>query len=142
MADATCGAGDQVQSRCTKCRRITRHVVVSVVDDKPVRVQCTACEGEHNYRPPKAEPVKKPRAPRRQPTKASAKAEAIAEEFEAAISKFNPSSATAYSMTASFRARTLIAHSSFGLGLVKRVIPPNKIEVLFRDGIRRLRSAG
>jgi len=47
-----------------------------------------------------------------------------------------------YAMDGTFAAKKLLQHPTFGLGLVCRVMPPNKIEVLFRDGARRLRTAG
>ncbi|HSH68449.1 MAG TPA: hypothetical protein VK997_00930 [Deferrisomatales bacterium] len=143
MANVTPGVGDPVQSRCTKCKRITRHFVVSLVEGKPVRVQCTACEGIHNYRPAKA--PASPRsatAPRRRATSAAARSEAAAQEFEEAMGEKDRTRATAYQMTGTFRSRELLQHPTFGLGLVRKVVPPNKIHVLFRDGLRTLRCAG
>lgn len=143
MAETTHAVGDPVQSRCTKCKRITRHFVVSLVEDLPARVQCTACEGFHNYRPVKESPSSKPTpAARRRATSAAAKVEAAAQEFDAAVGDRDRSRAAPYNMGGTFRSRELVAHPTFGLGLVRKVIPPNKIQVLFRDGTRNLRCAG
>jgi hypothetical protein len=143
MADPTPAVGDPVQSRCTKCKRITRHFVVALVEAKPMRVQCTVCEGLHNYRPPKA--PASPRAAaahRRRPSSAVARTEAAAQEFEAALGERDRTRATPYRMSGTFRSKDLLRHPTFGLGLVRKVVPPNKIHVLFRDGVRTLRCAG
>jgi len=143
MANVTPGVGDPVQSRCTKCKRITRHFVVSLVEGTPVRVQCTACEGVHNYRPSKAPASPRSTAtPRRRPATAAARSEAAEQEFEAAMGEKDRTRAVAYRMTGTFRSKDLLQHPTFGLGLVRKVVLPNKIHVLFRDGVRTLRCAG
>ncbi|MEZ4453811.1 MAG: hypothetical protein R3B09_30425 [Nannocystaceae bacterium] len=47
--------GQDIDAWCTKCRLDTTHVVVAMGPDgiKPKRVECTSCNGQHNYRPPK-----------------------------------------------------------------------------------------
>jgi len=42
-------------------------------------------------------------------------------------------------MSRKYRVNTLLAHHLFGLGVVKAVLPPNKIEVLFCDTRKLLR---
>jgi hypothetical protein len=66
---------------------------------------------------------------------------ATEQEFDAAFLDLDTSRALRYSMDASFRSGDVIAHPTFGLGLVRRIVPPQKIDVLFRDGIRRLRAS-
>ena len=41
-------------------------------------------------------------------------------------------------MERKYRVNSLLLHPLFGLGIVQLVLPPNKIEVLFRDGKKRL----
>lgn len=142
MAKVTAGVGDPIRSNCTKCKRATRHWVVALVEDKPARVQCTECDGIHNYRPAKAPARARATPVRRRPATAAAKAEAAVQEFEAATAGMDPERATAYRMDGTFAAKKLLQHPTFGLGLVRRVIRPNKIEVLFRDRARTLRCAG
>lgn len=47
-----------------------------------------------------------------------------------------------YAMDAVFAAGDVMEHSVFGLGVVQEVQPPNKVAVLFRDGVKLLRCAG
>jgi hypothetical protein len=44
-------------------------------------------------------------------------------------------------MNRRFRVGDIVAHASFGLGVVKLVIPPNKAEILFEAGKKLLRTA-
>jgi hypothetical protein len=44
-----------------------------------------------------------------------------------------------YDMNQPFRLKNVLIHPNFGLGIVQLVLPPNKIDVLFRDGRKRLR---
>lgn len=47
--------GQDIDAWCTKCRLDSTHVIVAMGPDgvKPKRVECTSCNGQHNYRPPK-----------------------------------------------------------------------------------------
>jgi len=42
--------GDEIDDYCSKCKRITNHSVVSLVDDEPAKVRCRTCYHEHDYR--------------------------------------------------------------------------------------------
>ena len=48
-------------------------------------------------------------------------------------------SASVYSMQSSYAVRDLIDHPKFGMGVVQRLIDPNKMDVIFQDGLKRLR---
>jgi hypothetical protein len=141
MTGSAPSVGDSIQSKCTKCRRQTRHLVVSVVEEAAARVACTVCDGVHNYRPCGAEAP----SPRRTVGVAAGKARrsaasaALEQDWEARVAAKNPKDAVLYkAFGVRLRAGALLDHQTFGLGLVRKVIPPNKIEVLFRDAIRRL----
>jgi hypothetical protein len=141
-------AGDIIESRCTKCRDILNHRIVAMVGEKVVRVECNTCGGTHNYYPPPVAKtprttgtgtVKKaaaaPRAARKDP------AAAEREEWNALSPSMNPDKAVNYNMNAAYKKNDLIKHPTFGLGVVKLVIVPNKMQVLFEDGIKLLRCS-
>lgn len=46
--------GDYIDDRCSRCKRITDHTVVSMVGEEVVRVMCRTCNSEHKYRGEKA----------------------------------------------------------------------------------------
>lgn len=140
-------AGDHIEARCTRCREVTNHIIVAMVEGRVVRVQCNICSGIHNYYPPtvaKPAPAKSaPREPRsapREPRPSRNRAAlADAEEWETVVGQVDPAPGKPYSMERTFRVGELVRHPTFGMGVVKAVLPPAKMEVLFQAGRKLLR---
>lgn len=42
--------GDDIDAYCSRCKRLTDHAVVSLVDDAPKKVRCRTCGYEHTFR--------------------------------------------------------------------------------------------
>ena len=57
MADVR--LGDVIDDYCVRCKRITNHSVVSIVNAAPAKVRCRSCYNDHDYRHEKAPPSKK-----------------------------------------------------------------------------------
>lgn len=123
--------GDPVEVRCTKCRKLTSHTLVSA-EGAPVLLQCLIC---NRQRKPLATASPKKPASRR----AADPAAEERKEWAALEPNMNLSGAANYSMTASYKLKSLINHPLFGLGQVQRVIGPKKMEVLFSDGKKTMR---
>jgi hypothetical protein len=51
--------GDVIDDYCVKCKRITNHSLVSMLDGKPAKVRCRTCYNDHDYRNEQAPPSKK-----------------------------------------------------------------------------------
>ena len=51
--------GDVIDDYCVKCRRITNHSIVSLVDSLAAKVRCRTCYHDHDYRHEQAPPTKK-----------------------------------------------------------------------------------
>src|SRR5438132_1939111 len=51
--------GDVIDDHCIKCRRITNHSIVSIVDGKAAKVRCRTCYHDHDFRNEQAPPSKK-----------------------------------------------------------------------------------
>lgn len=51
--------GDVIDDFCVKCRRLTNHSVVSLVNSEPAKVRCRTCYNDHDYRHEQAPPSKK-----------------------------------------------------------------------------------
>lgn len=51
--------GDVIDDHCIKCRRITNHSIVPLVDGAPAKVRCRTCYHDHDYRHEQAPPSKK-----------------------------------------------------------------------------------
>lgn len=41
--------GDIIDDYCVKCKRLTNHAIVSLMDDKPAKVRCCSCYKEHDF---------------------------------------------------------------------------------------------
>ena len=149
MTTRILSAGDIIEARCTKCREVLNHRIVAMVEGKVVRVECNTCLGVHNYHaPPTAKEAKAPRkvaASKARSTTAVPRAsrkdpvEAEREEWASLHPTFDYDKALAYDMNGRFNSKRLILHPSFGIGVVKAVIVPNKMQVLFKEGIKLLR---
>lgn len=138
MSNKQLSAGDHITAKCTKCKTTTNHTVVAMVGDKVARVQCNTCGGTHNYHnvaDKKTSSRNTPSSPK--PVKVN-KTEA---KWENLLDNADPADAIPYSMQMSVTPGALIQHPSFGLGRVINTIPPNKIEVNFRCGVKLLRCS-
>lgn len=51
--------GDVIDDHCIKCRRITNHSIVSIVNGEAAKVRCRTCYNDHDYRHEQAPPSKK-----------------------------------------------------------------------------------
>lgn len=51
--------GDVIDDHCIKCRRLTNHSIVSLMDGQVAKVRCRSCYHEHNYLHEQAPPSKK-----------------------------------------------------------------------------------
>lgn len=138
MSDKEYTAGDHIEAKCTKCKDVTNHTIVAMVDDKPAKVECNTCSGIHKYRSPT---TKKAAAKSRTSATKAAKINKIEAEWEDLVQGADPTTATTYSMKMSVKNGELINHPSFGIGRVISVTKPNKMEIFFRDGVKLLRCA-
>jgi hypothetical protein len=160
--------GDYITTKCGRCNDITGHVIMLVLDGVIAKVECKACGSVHKYReakiprPKKADnaSVRKVRAgdsrdqavelapqggrarPASAPKQATPRlstAAKIESAWQEAMFRHNGETPQPYAMQASFGLRSLLEHPVFGKGEVIKVVPPNKIEVLFQEGVKTLR---
>ena len=140
-------ASDTIEAKCTRCKAVFNHTIVAMVEDKVVRVKCNTCGGTHNYHSPKEVKEKASRpASQRTDTAAPRKAKkdsaaALQEEWEALLQSRDRSKAIPYDQQGKFRVNDLTDHPIFGLGVVRTTIKPNKMEVLFGEGLKIMRCA-
>jgi hypothetical protein len=143
MATGKRAAGDCIEARCTRCRALLNHTIVAMVGEKVIRVECNTCRGIHNYHMEKsvtgsaAGTARSKAAAPRQGRKDPGAAER--EEWVSLSPAMEPEKALPYDMNGKYREKNLVAHPVFGLGIVKLLISPNKMQVLFRDGNKLLR---
>ena len=51
--------GDIIDDWCVKCRRLTNHAIVSLMEAEAAKVRCRSCYSDHNYLKEIAPPSKK-----------------------------------------------------------------------------------
>lgn len=134
-------AGDTI-AYCTSCRMDLLHVIVAMDGDRILRVICKSCKKEHSFRPPaglkaiKGTPADKRK--RATPSTPRKKSTSAAREWEKAMELSRDLPAITYVMEGSFKEGEKIDHAKFGPGIVRKLIKPDKMEVVFRDEIRTL----
>lgn len=158
MSSQPLQVGDIVESSCRKCNDVTGHTIVSIVEGEIAKVECRGCGSVHKHRPAPqkgqskttqaASGSKAKKSPSKGKKGLSAKekeAQQLAEqnyaEWQRMLQGKNQSEAKTYSMDSQFQVNDVIDHASFGLGIVQRTIPPNKMDVFFQGGEKRLRCA-
>jgi hypothetical protein len=143
MGNGILSVGDAIESRCTKCRVVTKHIIVSMMEGAVAKVRCNVCEGVHNYHrilPGGATTTKKP-LKKAKPAGLRKTPGATLQDWEKLMAKTASQKRVPYNMSGSFRTDDLIEHPKFGLGVVRHTIKPNKMEVLFQEGPKLLRCA-
>lgn len=145
MTVRTRSAGDIIDASCTRCRILTNHTIVAMVEGRIVRVKCNTCGSEHRYHQPKdgkGSPDRRPSgAGVRAPSSVQVKKETpppSRQLWEEALAGKDSSSAREYAMADRFRKDEVIRHQLFGLGVVT-VVTGTKMEVLFAEGPKLLR---
>jgi hypothetical protein len=130
---ATPQVGKNVDSWCTRCKLVLAHTIEAVAGGKITRVHCNTCNGQHAYRA-KA-PGTRTGTSRARKTTADA---TPTQSFETLLRGRTAADARRYALTDRFRPGELIAHATFGLGVVTAERDGVKIEVLFAEGPKML----
>jgi hypothetical protein len=130
-------AGEEVDSKCTKCKMVLAHVIVAMVGDQIARVKCNTCNGEHAYRPPPS--ASEATAKRRRAERKAAVADATvgiitAEDYENVIKGHDLTKAAAYSMKTALTYSDVVDHPKFGIGVVVELREGDKAQIAFPTG--------
>jgi hypothetical protein len=82
--------GDIIDDYCIKCRRMTNHAVVSIVEEQVAKVRCRSCYHDHTYLHEQIPPSKKDLKKLELANAALASGEAPAEDADEAESPDAP----------------------------------------------------
>jgi hypothetical protein len=126
--------GGELDAWCTSCRLMKWHTIVAIVDGKPAKVQCQGCSKQHQYRaqPPGDKPAKTPRA---RASKAEPAAPAV--DFETLVAG-REAEAKTYSPNDTYALNDIVRHPTFGVGVATAIPGPQKVELSFRDGTKKV----
>lgn len=132
-------ASDEIDAYCSRCKLNLRHIVIAMVGEKIVKMQCRTCGGIHGYRSGVSQ-KKSPGGVR------SAAARIKTDPVQTLYALWEKSMADAegkevpYAMDRSFREGDIVNHPVFGKGIVLKA-HYKKCAVLFRDAEKTLVSA-
>ncbi|PIR23006.1 MAG: hypothetical protein COV44_04605 [Deltaproteobacteria bacterium CG11_big_fil_rev_8_21_14_0_20_45_16] len=130
--------GSDIVYHCSKCKLELGHRIVAMMGNEPARVRCNTCYSERNYRraKPPADPNPRVRASSAPRPKLSGRQN---EEFyhqklkEAATRTDIP-----YRIDISPALGDPVQHKVFGRGVVLKLIPPDRVDIIFKDQVRTL----
>lgn len=126
--------GGDILAYCSKCQGEFSHVVVSMIDKKPAKVQCKMCKGNHNFKrigDTRSKSMSRSSTPSSAPRKKTVLAADYWQE-QMDLQKGKP--LIPYSPKQTFKKTDVINHPSFGVGIVEEVKIDKKIVVIFRGG--------
>jgi hypothetical protein len=137
--------GGEIDAVCTRCRLVTNHRIVAMVEGLVKRVICLTCDSQHNYHQPPG--VRGPAAAQiRRVSKELKKTSAPAGgprifaqwmRFRDELNE-NGRPPRPYCFQEKYENGEALDHPKFGLGFVQKIIPPNKIEVMFENSLKTL----
>jgi hypothetical protein len=124
--------GAEVEAYCSPCADMRWHVIVALVGDRPVKVECRSCRKQHSYRtgPPGSG------ATTSRSTKPKSKT--APREPEVDLSRIDARIAKPYAPSTTFVTGDVVRHTNFGLGLVTALSGPQRVTVHFPSGPRTL----
>ena len=124
-----------VVAYCVSCKMDLAHTVVAMDGETVKKVLCNTCNKEHVYRAPKGEkaPTNKKKPARKTRAKKIVAPDVL---WEKALEPAQNLLSKLYTIDGSFESGVKIDHKTFGLGLITKLIQPNKMEVIFKEGTK------
>ena len=124
-----------VVAYCVRCKMDLAHTVVAMDGETVKKVLCNTCNKEHVYRAPKGEkaPTNKKKPVRKTRAKKIVAPDVL---WEKALEPAQNLLSKLYTIDGSFESGEKIDHKTFGLGLITKLIQPNKMEVIFKEGTK------
>lgn len=125
----TIEVGDECDAKCTKCKGVTKHIVLAKIGWKPTRVECITCKAQHQFRAPGS-------TTRKAATKAAP--EVPPEEQWKALMKNATGDPRPYEMAGEYTIGAHLKHKKFGEGVVVGLNSATVCEVAFEEGVKKL----
>ena len=137
--------GDEIDSRCPRCKEETIHRVVAMMTGSVHLVLCTRCNSQHRHRG-SLRGSKKVAWPTERQAKVLLKyraakeptSQALLQQWQAMKESAGETEPVAYDQRQAYTQGQAVQHSVFGLGFVRKLTGPNKMEVVFADQVKVL----
>ncbi len=125
--------GQEIETKCGKCKAETLHTITSIKEGKIAKVMCNVCNSYHLYRA-KKEKVAKVKATEKKPRTIRRGRMS----WDNLILEVQEKEVADYSALADFREIRAIRHKTFGMGVITKVHSAHRIEVVFKEGTKLL----
>lgn len=121
---------------CSKCKMELAHVIMSMVSNKPAKVICKTCRGQHNYKRQsgsEGQLLRSARTPSAKKPSERSTFVKVSQVWEAKLAEKRSAPMRPYQVQQSFQVGEVIQHPNFGVGIVEEVKANGKMTVLFRE---------
>jgi len=125
--------GGYVDGWCTRCKLVLRHTIETITGGKITRVHCNTCRGQHAHR--RAAP-RTPSAGRGSSARGARRTESAApvNNYPTLLRGRTKEASRPYATSERYAVGDLVAHATFGLGVVTGERDANKIDIVFPEG--------
>ncbi len=123
--------GSEIEAYCGSCKDMRWHVIVALVGDRPVKVECISCKKQHGFRLAAAGTASASRTPQ---ARKPATKKASEPGFDLSALHARSREARGYAPSETYAAGDVVRHPSFGLGIVATLAGPQRIDVRFQSG--------
>ncbi len=141
LSTKTLEVGAEVEAYCTKCKALTVHIIEGIKGEKITKVMCKSCLSTHKYKSAAdmaEKEAKKSTTRKKAAPKEKVKVSKESRKWSRVLAKLDSDNPIEYSMAASYSEQDVIHHSTFGVGVVVKVIDPERMDVIFQDGLKKL----
>ncbi|MCK6556516.1 hypothetical protein L6Q96_18345 [Candidatus Binatia bacterium] len=132
--------GQNVDGWCAKCKLVLAHTIEALIRERITRVHCNTCGAQHAWRanaPGSTTRATRSRSSAPGARRTSPRTGNPPVDYDALVRGRDGGAARSYSVRDAFRVNDLLAHPTFGLGVVTSE-RGDKIDVIFREGSRTL----
>lgn len=137
--------GAEIEALCSKCKVATVHVVSVIKNDKITKVMCKSCLSTHRFKSPDEITDEAPASKKKTAKKTVKKAKVPAipktreeRKWNRLLAQVDAGHPIEYTMAGEYTEHDVISHSTFGLGVVHKVLDTNKMSVVFQIGVKTL----
>jgi hypothetical protein len=127
--EKTIKVGKTVEAFCPICKANTTHKVTAAQGGKIKKVKCTKCASTTAFRAPKK---MKPPAIGANGAKPRLSTRRLPKDWATLVAAVDQKTAPTYKLSGDYSNVTALSHKIFGLGVITRVLSPDKIEVVFK----------
>ncbi len=127
--------GNDIKYFCTRCNLELGHRILAMVGSEPARLRCNTCQSERNYRASKRQPLSSSQKEKERPSARKLKSPDFYEQkLQASLMK----TPKTYRIDLEVEEGDVVDHKIFGRGIVIKAIPPDRMEILFKEEVKVL----